>query len=301
MYVLDLFSGIGGFSLGLERAGFKTAAFCEINPFCRAVLKKHWPSVPCFDDVRTLSSESLAANAIPPIDIICGGYPCQPFSAAGKRRGQTDDRHLWPEMFRLIQELRPTWVVGENVAGHISMGLDDVLADLEAEGYTARAFVIPACAVDAPHRRDRVWVVAHTDNRLFDPQNALLTRRDASLLGCEALADADGERKLQPEGVDEEQWRRIGDCREAVADTQSGRWRQGHTHTGGHEERAGTAREWSGFAHGSWWPPEPDVGRVADGIPLRVDRTKSLGNGLVSDIPEAIGHAIAAIQKGWLA
>lgn len=160
MKVLDLFSGIGGFSYGLERlcGGFRTVAFCEIDPFCRQVLRKHWPEVPIHEDIRKLTGEQVG-----PVDVICGGYPCQPFSVAGKRGGAADDRHLWPEMFRLVQEVRPAWVIGENVAGHISMGLDSVLSDLEGIGYTARTFVIPACAVDAQHRRDRVWVVAHAD------------------------------------------------------------------------------------------------------------------------------------------
>ena len=131
MRVLDLFSGIGGFSLGLERAGMETVAFCEIEEFPRKVLAKHWPGVPIHKDIR-----DLKGDAIGPVDLICGGYPCQPFSTAGKRRGKEDDRHLWPEYLRLIREIRPTWVIGENVAGHISMGLDQVLADLEGEGYT---------------------------------------------------------------------------------------------------------------------------------------------------------------------
>ena len=156
--VLDLFSGIGGFSLGLERTGgFETVAFCEIDPFCRKVLSKHWPDVPIFEDVRELTSEQTG-----PIDLICGGYPCQPFSHAGQRRGAEDDRHLWPEVKRLVASIRPRWCLFENVAGHISMGLDEVLSDLESEGYTAWTVVIPACAVDAPHRRDRVWIVANS-------------------------------------------------------------------------------------------------------------------------------------------
>ena len=164
MKVLDLFSGIGGFSLGLEAAGFETAAFCEYDQEAQKVLRKNWPDVPIFSDVRTLTKQELQDNGIQNIGLICGGYPCQPFSLAGERRGAEDDRHLWPEMFRLVQELRPTWVIGENVAGHINMGLDEVLADLEAAGYTARTFVIPACAVDAHHRRDRVWTVAHSNS-----------------------------------------------------------------------------------------------------------------------------------------
>jgi len=158
MRVLDLFSGIGGFSLGLERAGMETVAFCEIDPYCRAVLKKHWPSVPCYDDVRTLPR-------IGGIDLICGGFPCQPFSVAGKQRGTADDRHLWPAMLDTIRRERPTWVIGENVTGIIRLGLDPVLSDLESEGYACRTFAIPACGVDAPHKRERVWIVAHSERK----------------------------------------------------------------------------------------------------------------------------------------
>ena len=134
----------------------ETVAFCEQDKFCQEVLAKHWPDIPCFDDIRTLKGADVG-----PVDLICGGYPCQPFSQAGQRRGAEDDRHLWPEMFRLIKDIRPAWVIGENVAGHISMGLDDVLSDLEGAGYACQAFVIPAVAVDAQHRRDRVWIVGH--------------------------------------------------------------------------------------------------------------------------------------------
>jgi DNA (cytosine-5)-methyltransferase 1 len=159
--VLDLFSGIGGFSLGLERAGMKTVAFCEIDAFCQRVLARHWPKTPIYPDITKLTSRRLHHDNIHSIDLICGGYPCQPFSVAGRRRGTDDPRHLWPQMHRLIREIRPRWVICENVAGHIELGLDTVLADLDAAGYTATPFVIPACAVGAPHRRDRVWIVAH--------------------------------------------------------------------------------------------------------------------------------------------
>jgi len=157
---LDLFSGIGGFALGLNRAGFETVAFCEIDPFCQRVLKKHWPEVPIIEDVK----DAEKFDAIGGVDIITGGYPCQPFSAAGLKRGDNDDRHLWPAMFEIIRRKRPAWVIGENVAGHISMGLDEVLTDLEAEGYQARAFVIPACSVDSPQRRDRCWILANAES-----------------------------------------------------------------------------------------------------------------------------------------
>ena len=160
--VMDLFSGIGGFSLGLERAGgFETAAFCEIEEYPQRVLKKHWPDVPIFDDVRKLTKEDLPDD----IRLVCGGYPCQPFSTAGKRKGAGDDRHLWPEVARLVSEIRPDWCLFENVAGHVSMGLDEVLSDLEGLGYAWEAFIIPAVAVDAPHRRDRVWIVANSNSQ----------------------------------------------------------------------------------------------------------------------------------------
>jgi len=153
--------------LAAEWAGIETVAFCEIEPYCQQVLMKHWPDVPIYNDVRELTRERLEQDGVigngRTIDLICGGYPCQPFSVAGKRRGTKDDRHLWPEMFRLVRELRPTWVLGENVAGHVSLGLDDVLSDLESAGYKTRAFIIPAAAVGAPHRRDRVFVVAYSE------------------------------------------------------------------------------------------------------------------------------------------
>jgi DNA (cytosine-5)-methyltransferase 1 len=159
--VLDLFSGIGGFSLGLERAGMQTAAFCEIDGFCRRLLARHWPGVPIYPEIKQLTARRLHHDHIKHIDLICGGYPCQPFSVAGHQRGERDPRHLWPEMYRILRELRPRWLVCENVAGHVELGLDAVLGDLEAAGYSATTFVIPACAVGAPHRRDRVWIVAH--------------------------------------------------------------------------------------------------------------------------------------------
>ena len=161
---LDLFSGIGGFSLGLEATGeFETVAFCDYSKFPQQVLRKHWPLVPIYEDVKELNSEKLKSNGINKIDIITGGYPCQPFSVAGKQKGEQDPRHVWPEMFRLIKELRPTWVIGENVAGHIKLGLDTVLQDLESEGYTTRTFSISASSVGANHQRERVWTVGYSE------------------------------------------------------------------------------------------------------------------------------------------
>jgi len=173
MNILDLFSGIGGFSLGLERAGMKTVAFCEADKKAQLVLKKHWPEVLIYDDIRTLEPSSFWLDGIPEIDLICGGFPCQPWSVAGKRRGHTDDRDLWPEMLRVIREVKPRWVIGENVQGfiHHEMGLGRTVSDLEKEGYETRVFNIPACAVQAPHERKRVWIVAHNESGIDGEYN----------------------------------------------------------------------------------------------------------------------------------
>lgn len=155
----------------------ETIAFCEIDPFCRKVLKKHWPDVPIYEDVRKLKGGEIAA------DIICGGYPCQPFSVAGQRRGKEDDRHLWPEVARLLSEVRPRWFIGENVAGHVSMGLDEVLSDLEGQGYDAQSFIIPACAVNTKHRRDRVWIVADTEGERIQRGRAAGIKKSETYVG----------------------------------------------------------------------------------------------------------------------
>jgi DNA (cytosine-5)-methyltransferase 1 len=156
----DLFAGIGGFSLGFERAGMVCRWQVEIDPYCTSVLEKHWPDLERRRDVRECGRHNLE-----PVDVICGGPPCQPFSAAGKRRGPEDDRNLWPEFARIVQDLRPRWVVFENVLGIRAIYLDTVLSDLERMGYTTATTVIPAGALGAWHRRDRIWVVANSEKR----------------------------------------------------------------------------------------------------------------------------------------
>lgn len=163
---LDLFSGIGGFSLAAEWVGgIDTIGFCEIDKWAQKVLQKNFPDVPIHDDVKTLNPKNYGR-----IDLITGGYPCQPFSNAGEREGENDDRHLWPEILRIIEEARPRMVLCENVDGHVTMGLDKVLSQLEGAEYSAEAIIIPACAVGAIHRRDRVWIIAH-DSRVRVPRN----------------------------------------------------------------------------------------------------------------------------------
>ena len=181
MRLLDLFSGIGGFSYAAEKliGGYETVAFCEMDEFCQKVLKKHWPQVPIFNDVRTIDATRLGR-----IDIVTGGYPCQPFSQAGRRQGEEDERHLWPEMLRIIKSCQPRYVLAENVAGHVTMGLDQVLTDLEDQGYTTRPIIVPACAKNAPHRRDRVWIIGQNvddSNDSSDRAKRGKTRKEDSL------------------------------------------------------------------------------------------------------------------------
>jgi len=164
--ILDLFSGLGGFSLGLERTGhFKTVAFCDNDKFSNLVLQKHWKGVKIYNNVKEITKERLEADGIESPDIITGGFPCQPFSVAGKQKGTSDDRHLWPEMFRIIKAFKPRFVIGENVRGIINIQdgvvFETVCTDLESEGYEVQPFIIPAAGVGAPHRRERVWIVAH--------------------------------------------------------------------------------------------------------------------------------------------
>lgn len=198
--MLDLFAGIGGFSYAGEKlvGGYETVAFCEYDEHAQKVLRKHWPDTEIIGDIRELADDADRFRGL--VDIITGGYPCQPFSTAGKRRGDQDDRHLWPEMLRVIEAVRPRWVIGENVAGHITMGLDTVLSDLEGAGYSSRCYVIPAVAADAPHRRDRCWIVAHADSS-GESNGTINARSGRGKLGQTASDDthADSQRSHRAE------------------------------------------------------------------------------------------------------
>lgn len=263
---LSLFGGIGGLDLAAERAGFRTVGQCEWADYPTKVLEKHWPDVPRWRDIRTLTGgDFYERTGLRTVDVISGGFPCQPFSVAGKRRGKEDDRYLWPEMLRVIDQIRPAWVVGENVAGIINMALDQVLSDLETIGYACQTFVIPACAVDASHRRDRCAIVANADGGPM--RNDSYNRREA-VGKINTLVNA---------GIP---------CRETVDNTNSiGLPR---------DERR---REFEESSDGCWWPAEPDVGRVANGVPKRVDRLKCLGNAVVPAQFYPIFQAIADMEK----
>lgn len=270
MKSIELFAGIGGIALAAEWAGIETIAFCERDPFCQKVLKKHWPSVPIFDDIHTLDRSALEERGVDigAIELVSGGFPCQPYSVAGKRRGAEDDRDLWPEMFRVIQEIRPTWVVGENVANFVNMELERTLLDLEGEGYETQTFIIPALSVGARHRRDRVFVVAHSNSEGLERQDRP-ELESSDITRCRVVSYSENKRDV---------------------------WRHGEFRA---DERVGEARgHYRGRAQENdsreWWATEPNVGRVAHGIPDRVDRLRSLGNAVV---PQQIYPIFKAIME----
>lgn len=278
--VLDLFSGIGGFSLGLERTGgFETVAFCEIEEFPRNVIKKHWPDVPCYRDVRELTAERLAADGIA-VDVICGGFPCQDISTAGKGAGLAGERSgLWSEIARLVSELRPRYVIVENVSALLGRGLGTVLGDLAEIGYDAEWHCIPASHVGAPHRRDRIWIVAYPS-------------RIGHWNGREQqhFSEADGRQDRSLRAIPFGAGKQPKDLADANSQGLQRRTQTGNTRSVWPGRKQLIERCADGF--GAAWPTEPRVGRVANGVPDRAHRLKGLGNAVVPQIPELIGRAI---------
>jgi len=273
---VDLCSGIGGFALGFEWAGLsRPVMFCDIEPWPRKILAKHWPDVPIEEDVKVLANEP---ERIPECSILTAGYPCQPFSHAGKRRGEEDDRHIWPYIREIVAQKRPTWCVFENVYGHLSMGIDTVLSNLEADGYATRPFIVPACGVDAAHRRDRIWIVANTDNAR----------------GGSSRREANEQRQANEQRWEEQLQSGISRQRKDVADT-NGIRSQG-VGAERHDARQAGLRRGEARGEKGFWKPEPPVGRVANGIPNRVDRIKGLGNAIVPQIAMQIGLTIKAVN-----
>lgn len=321
---LSLFSGIGGLDLAAEWAGFTTLGQCEFADYPTKVLEKHWPDVPRWRDIRVLTKESFyERTGLRTVDIISGGFPCQPFSVAGKQKGKEDDRYLWPEMLRVIRELTPRWVIGENVPGILRIAGRTVCEDLEREGYAVTAFNFEAAAVGAPHRRERVFFVGWNSAscerkpqctfREIPEQNAEPGRicTDVAdtlrLRGATGLADSPGGKERQPaEPIH---------CGEAVGNSECGRlsgdnrWRAEPKPANGckdvsHAESTECDRRKqcpepsrrTGFADGGWWSVEPNVGRVANGVPSRVDRLKCLGNAVVPQQAYPIFRAIAETE-----
>jgi DNA (cytosine-5)-methyltransferase 1 len=313
MKVLDLFSGIGGFSHGLDKVGFKTVAFCEMDEYCKLVLQKHWKGVKIYNDVKELKGEEIIKEH-GTIDIVVGGFPCQPFSVAGARKGTDDNRHLWPEMFRIIKELKPRWVIGENVRGIVSiqngMVFENVCTDLEGEGYEVRAFNIPAAGVGAPHKRERIWIVANSRRTLrqgseLEGENADESKQEnadqyqrSSSTSTDNVADT--HTRLSNGSVEEVQSGRqtfdTSSQRTDVAYTYSQRQQEQCRPESIQKERNEPQRSSSQERH-TGWESEPDVGRVAHGLSGRVHRLKALGNSIVPKIAEEIGRAIAIAEK----
>lgn len=332
---LSLFSGIGGLDLAAEWAGFSSVGQCEFADYPTKILERHWPDVPRWRDIRTLTgADFYERTGLRTVDIISGGFPCQPFSTAGKQRGEEDDRYLWPEMVRVIADLRPTWVVGENVAGIINMALDKVLSDLEGQGYTTRTFLIPAAGVNAPHQRYRTAIVAHADRiGQFCGESEIngaergKPPQPESCRCCENMADTTGERlegdagtELQGKGIrfacgcknvaDSKSYHPwglpIGEKQEVtgfsgrgedVSDTSSKGFQDGSGKKMPEEQDAERYNSRRGEPDGTrQWAVEPNVGRVAHGIPNRVDRIKCLGNAVVPQQFYPIFRAIADIE-----
>lgn len=271
---LSLFSGIGGLDLAAEWAGFTTVGQCEFADYPTKVLEKHWPDVPRWRDVRTLTKESFyERTGLRTVDVISGGFPCQPFSVAGKQKGKGDDRYLWPEMLRVITELRPRCVVGENVSGIIKIAAGQVVKDLERAGYHVVVFNFEAAAVGAWHRRSRVFFTG-----LADVADAARERiqRHAEICAAEQEKRS-GEMQSDAESGSEAVYDAM--CSGCAGDA---RWRQSQE-----------------LAVGRCWAAEPDVGRVAHGIPARVDRLKCLGNAVVPQQAYPIFKALMEELNRW--
>lgn len=255
----SLFSGIGGLELGLERAGVGSTVWqCEIDPYARAVLAKHWPDAIRFDDITKM-------HDVPPVDLICGGFPCQDISNAGKRVGIDGARSgLFFELMRVVRLVRPRFVVLENVAALLGRGMGDVLGELSESGYDAEWDCVPASSVGAPHRRDRVFIVAYANGyRLY--------RTGTTGAGINRKSSVD---KFGVRGES-------GD----VADAEQGGQSRRREPDAGWSESVRAQRE-------RGWLPEPPVGRVAHGIPSRVDRLKCLGNAVVPQVAEVVGRRV---------
>lgn len=291
--VLDLFSGIGGFSLGLESTGyFETVAFCEKDEFCKKVLQKHWSQLKIYDDVRSLHDTKIQA------DVVTGGFPCQAFSQAGLQKGRTDDRWLWNEMFDVIKQVKPRWVIGENVQGIINieegMVLRQVQNDLDSEGFKVQCFIIPASGIGAWHNRNRVWILACN----ISNTNSIRHRRGNSTR-C-----ADEEWTFLPR---EQEGGKMGsktERRSNVSDTCIKR-PQGYrlsTNVEEKQRREDLSTKTSAEEQQTWWQTQSKICGVPNGVSYGVDRDrakriKALGNSICPQIARQIGLAIMEAEN----
>jgi len=304
---LALFNGIGGFQLAAHLVGWENVAHVEIDEWCNKIVKQHFPESECYTDIKNFNATKYNGT----IDIISGGFPCQPFSVAGKRKGKEDDRHLWPEMLRVIKEVEPSWIVGENVTGIIGMVLEQVLSDLESAGYNTETFIIPACAVGALHKRDRLWIVAHTNGKRWEDE-----QKENGQLLCDRIRNGKTQKQKRNElergtikhGAilsDTESIRREQpwNTRQRRTGFENGSSNDGRAlpNTNGtrcEELNSTTITEGKRFYSGdafegrNYWQVEPGVGRVANGVSNRVDRIKGLGNAIVPQVALEIFRAI---------
>ena len=303
----SLFSGIGGLDLGLERAGMRVIWQSEIDPYATRVLAKHWPEVPNLGDIKRIDWGDVVRP-----DVICGGYPCQPFSLAGARQGEEDPRHLWPWVREAIRVLRPRYAILENVRGHLSLGGTTVLSEIAALGYDAEWRVVSAASVGANHRRDRIIIVAYPNDQRaqiqtsgeFSGQQMFgsngQTGRTGDVADGESIGgDGRESRHGQGEsGAPGETWVETGGISSFVADTASRVDVRGDGQRPDHRGEVyggdNLGRGTAGYASREWWQTEPNVGRVANGIPSRVDRLRGLGNAVVPQVAEVIGRLVVA-------
>jgi DNA (cytosine-5)-methyltransferase 1 len=304
----SLFSGIGGLDLGLERAGMKVIWQSEIDPYCNKVLKKHWPEVPNHGNIKDINWETVERP-----NVICGGYPCQPFSTAGKRRGTDDPRHLWPWVRTAISELRPDYAILENVRGHLSMGGIQVIGELAQIGYDAEWRVVSAAGLGAPHRRDRLIIVAYPAELFSNGSNnyagVSLEPKKISELGDDSrstrMADTYDTRSRTPNSELEQQgapskqerqtvvaWNGVSRRSTDMANTDGRRQQERYEE----KRRLPVFSQVSTGKYDSQWEVEPDVGRVANGVPSRVDRLRGLGNAVVPQVAEYVGRLIVNAQ-----
>ena len=260
MEAISLFSGIGGDTLAAQWAGFKTIQFVEKDRFCQKILKKHWPGVPVWGDIDGFKAEKYRGQ----ITLVHGGDPCQPNSLAGKRRGAEDDRYKWPEMFRIISECQPTWVVSENPPGRLTMDFYQVLFDLESKGYETTSFVIPACAVNAPHRRNRIFIVAHTTGKGLEERE-----KQEHLAQCSTAKRNN----------------------KSIADPYS----RGQQQSQGNIKESGGWDSYEGWNE-NWIEVATALCGMDDGLPDRVARLKALGNAQVPQQIYPIFKGIAEIE-----
>lgn len=270
---LDLFSGIGGFALAAQQLGWVTKQFVEIDKHCQKILEKNFPNVPIHNDIKTFNSKIFKGK----IEIITGGFPCQPFSVAGKQRGTSDNRYLWPEMLRVIREIRPTYVVCENVPGIIKLAFEKVCSSLEKEKYTVESFIIPACSVGAIHRRNRVWIIAYSKSgskstikssakKMFSLQKEERQPKHSAVIPGRISS------KTTSNGISTRLQKRQSNS--TVDKKTSFRYQRKIT----------PIRD--------AWPTKPGICRADDGIPNRVDRIKGLGNAIVPQVALEIFKAI---------